>query len=81
MNSEPTDLPLTQEQTPTPMPSLSLPILQDFISESVTLWRPQFLYTYSFYLVDNTLFGNVPPVITNPVSHPPLLPRGTVGFN
>lgn len=36
------------------------PSFQDFISESVTLWRPQFLYTYSFYLVDNTLFGNVP---------------------
>lgn len=36
------------------------PSFHDFISKSLTLWRPQFLYTYSFYLVDNTLFGNVP---------------------
>lgn len=36
------------------------PPSRDFFSEAVSLWRPQFLCTYSFYLVDNTLFGNVP---------------------
>lgn len=45
---------------PRPCPPPAPPSFHDFISESVILWRPQFLYTYSFYLVDNTLFGNVP---------------------
>lgn len=58
------------------------PSFHGFTSQSVTLWRPQFLYTYSFCLVDNILYSEMfPPVITNPVSHPLPLRRGIVGFH
>lgn len=80
MNSEPIGLSLTQEQTPMLVPNLPhLPVisfLKQLVFGDPNSFAPTLFIWWTILYLE--MF---PPVITNPVSPPPPLPRGTVGFN
>lgn len=82
MSSEATDLPLTQEQTPTSTPASGVPHGSPLSVVNQLLFGDPNSFAPILLICRTILYSEMfPSVITNLVSPPPPLPRGIVGFN